>query len=137
MPTDDIPIYTIRSARILHVNGRHWQACMAAVRAARAAGVQVSFDGGAGRYRPELNELVPLTDIAIVARDFAEKYTSRMDIARAAEKLLSDGPGLVVITGGTEGSWIYARDGQSFHQEAYLMPRVLDTTGCGDSYHGA
>ena len=47
---------------------------MAAVRIAREAGVRVSFDSGAGRYRPELDHLVPLTDVCIVARDFAEKY---------------------------------------------------------------
>ncbi len=134
---DDLPASAIASAKILHVNGRHWRACMAAVRMAREAGVQVSFDGGAGRYRAELDELVPLTDICIVARDFAEKYTREADIDKAAAKLLAAGPGLVVITGGTSGSWIYSRAGESFHQPAYVMPSVVDTTGCGDSYHGA
>ncbi len=133
---DDLPAAAIASAKILHVNGRHWEACMAAVRVAREAGVQVSFDGGAGRYRAELDELVPLTDICIVARDFAEKYTRETSIDQTAEKLLSTGPRLVVITGGTSGSWIYPRNGEPFHQPAYTMPSVVDTTGCGDSYHG-
>jgi sulfofructose kinase len=133
----DLPRAAIRSARLLHLNGRHWDACMEAARIARAAGVQVSFDGGAGRYRPELDQLVPLTDICIVARDFAEKYTRQPEIGKAAEALLKAGPSIVVITGGTSGSWIHARDGQPFHQPAYLMPQVVDTTGCGDSYHGA
>ncbi len=133
----DLPGSAIASAKILHVNGRHWKACMAAVRLAREAGVRVSFDGGAGRYRPELDELLPLTDICIVAGDFAEKFTHETDIQQAAEKLLRIGPRLVVITGGTRGSWIYTREAQSFHQPAYLMPRIVDTTGCGDSYHGA
>jgi sulfofructose kinase len=133
----DLPRAAIQSAKILHVNGRHYEACMEAVRIAREAGVQVSFDGGAGRYRAELDPLVPLTDICIVARDFAEKYTREMDIAKAAQKLLGLGPRLVVITEGTKGSWIHAREGQTFHQPAYLMPQVVDTTGCGDSYHGA
>jgi sugar/nucleoside kinase (ribokinase family) len=133
----DLPHSVIRAARILHVNGRHWDACLEAVRIAREAGVQISFDGGAGRYRPELRQLVPLTDICIVARDFAEKYTQETDIPTAADMLLKSGPGLVVITEGTEGSWIHSRDGRMFHQPAYLLPNVVDTTGCGDSYHGA
>jgi sugar/nucleoside kinase (ribokinase family) len=133
----DLPQAAIASARILHVNGRHWEACLAAVRIAREAGVQVSFDGGAGRYRQELDQLVPLADICIVARDFAEKYTRETDLDKAAESLLRSGPGLVVITGGTQGSWIHSRAGHSFHQPAYLFPTVVDTTGCGDSYHGA
>ncbi len=132
----DLPASAIGSARMLHVNGRHWEACMRAVRIAREAGTQVSFDGGAGRYRPELDKLLPSTDICIVARDFAEKYTRQTNIDKAAEMLLMAGPGLVVITAGTKGSWVHARDGQSFHQPAYLMPAVVDTTGCGDSYHG-
>ncbi len=133
----DVDAAMIEPAKILHVNGRHWGACMEAVRIARKAGVQVSFDGGAGRYRPELDPLLPLTDICIVARDFAEKYTREMDIGKAAEVLLRSGPGLAVITEGTNGSWIYPREGRAFHQPAYLLPKVVDTTGCGDSYHGA
>jgi sulfofructose kinase len=133
----DLPHSAVQSARILHVNGRHWEACLKAVSLAREAGVQVSFDGGAGRYRPELRQLVPLTDICIVARDFAEKYTAATDPRRAGEILLKSGPGLVVVTEGTQGSWIHSRDGRAFHQPAYMMPTVIDTTGCGDSYHGA
>ena len=29
------------------------------------------------------------------------------------------------------------RPGEVFHQPAYRMSEVVDTTGCGDSYHGA
>jgi sugar/nucleoside kinase (ribokinase family) len=133
----DIDGAAIESAKILHVNGRHWGACMEAVRVAREAGVKVSFDGGANRYRSELERLVPLTDICIVARDFAEKYTRETDPGKAAEMLLRSGPGLVVITEGTKGSWVHSRERGSFHQPAYLLPDVVDTTGCGDSYHGA
>lgn len=137
LPPADLPRDAIAASKILHVNGRHWEACMAAARFAHDAGVQVSFDGGAGRYRPELRELIPLTDICIVARDFAEKYTQQTEVGKAAESLLRSGPSLVVITAGTNGSWVHARDGQAFHQPAHLLPAVVDTTGCGDSYHGA
>ncbi len=110
---------------------------MQAVRIAREAGVRVSFDGGAGRYRLELRELIPLTNVCIVARHFAEDYTGESDPAQAAQSLLRAGPDLVVVTAGTRGSWVHARDGRAFHQPAYLFPKVVDTTGCGDSYHGA
>jgi sulfofructose kinase len=133
----DVPRDVITSARILHLNGRHWEACLQACQYAQASHVQVSFDGGAHRYRPELRQLVPLTDICIVARDFAEHYTQETDIRKAAERLLEEGPGLVVITDSTRGSWIYPQEGRPFHQPAYLLPQVVDTTGCGDSYHGA
>jgi sulfofructose kinase len=133
----DLPRPAIESARFLHVNGRHWEACLQACRWARAAGVQVSFDGGAHRYRPELRQLVPLTDVCIVARDFAEKYTQETDIPKATDFLLREGPRLVAITDGVRGSWVRSREGEVFHQPAYLLPDMVDTTGCGDSYHGA
>jgi len=133
----DVPRSLVQAAKFLHVNGRHWDACLHAINLARAANCLVSFDGGADRYRPELRELVPLTDICIVARDFAERYTQEPVIERAAQVLASAGPGLVVITDGTRGSWIHPRGERPFHQPAYLFPKTVDTTGCGDSYHGA
>jgi sugar/nucleoside kinase (ribokinase family) len=133
----DVSREVIASAKYLHVNGRHWNACLQACRYARECGVQVSLDGGAQRYRPAMKQLVPLIDICIVARDFAENYTQQTDMWRACEALLAEGPHLVAITDGTNGSWIHPREGVPFHQPAYRLPKVVDTTGCGDSYHGA
>jgi sulfofructose kinase len=137
MSAADISRDLIAGARILHLNGRHWEACLQACQYARESQVQVSFDGGAHRYRPGLRELMPLVDICIVARDFAERYTRESQVHRAAEGLLNEGPTLVVVTDGARGSWVYPRDEPPFHQPAYLLPKVVDTTGCGDSYHGA
>lgn len=133
----ELPRALIESARFLHLNGRHWGACLQASAWAREAGVRVSFDGGAHRYRPKMKELVPLTDICIVARDFARRYTGEIDVQKAAAMLLQQGPSLVVITDGVRGSWVCSRDSGTFHQPAYLLPDVVDTTGCGDSFHGA
>lgn len=127
----------ILSAKYLHINGRHWDASLKAVKLAHDFDVQVSFDGGANRYRPELKKLVPLTDVCIVAKDFAEKYTSESNCKKAAEILAGCGPGIVVVTQGAEGSWICSCDGKCFHQSAFLSADTIDTTGCGDSYHGA
>jgi sulfofructose kinase len=137
LTVDDLPRDLLASAAFLHINGRHWELCLQTCRYAREHGVQVSFDGGAQRYRPAMRELVPLTDICIVARDFAESYTQTTEIWQAGQVLLSEGPRLVGITDGARGSWIFSQGDSAFHQPAYLLPRVVDTTGCGDSYHGA
>jgi sulfofructose kinase len=126
----------IQSARFVHLNGRHWGACLEAVGLARERGVKISFDGGANRFRPELRSLVPLTDVCIVAKDFAEKYTSEEDISRSAELLLREGPEIVAVTDGINGSWISTKEGLSVHQPAFPFAAPVDTTGCGDSYHG-
>jgi sugar/nucleoside kinase (ribokinase family) len=127
----------IRSSMILHVNGRYWDSCIRVVDLARARNVRVSFDGGADRFKPEMKSLVPLTDICIVARDFAEKYTGEVDPSLSAKILHEEGPEIAVVTDGVNGSWVRTRDGSSFHQPAFLFPNTVDTTGCGDSYHGA
>lgn len=133
----DLPRAAIEQAKFLHVNGRHWNACLQAIEWARAAKVQVSFDGGAYRYRPAIRELVPLANVCIVAHEFATQYTGETDVRKSAEALLTVGPSLVVITGGSQGSWISTREGRFFHQPAFRFPKTIDTTGCGDSYHGA
>jgi sugar/nucleoside kinase (ribokinase family) len=137
VPPEALAPGLIESASILHLNGRHWDACLAASRRAREAGVRVSFDGGASRYRPEMHLLMPLVDIAIVARDFAAKYTGEEDLTSAARHLLDEGPRLVVVTDGVRGSWVFPADGEPFHQPAYQARPLVDTTGCGDAYHGA
>lgn len=137
LTASDLSRPIIQSAKYLHLNGRHWEASLTAIRWAHEANVQVSFDGGAHRYRQEMKELLPLVDLCIVARDFAVRYSHKVDIPEAASALLSIGPKIVVITDGVKGSWIYTGSGDCFHQPGFLMSEVVDTTGCGDSYHGA
>jgi len=127
----------IRSARMIHLNGRHWNACLEAIELAKQQNVRISFDGGANRFKPEMKELLPLTDICIVAKEFAERYTGEADLSKSAELFLEEGPEIAVVTNGMEGSWICTKAGLSFHQPAFLFPETVDTTGCGDSYHGA
>ncbi len=127
----------VETASFTHLNGRHLDACLKACEWAHASGGRVSFDGGAHRFRPELLQVVPLTDICIVARQFAQAYTGEDDPEAAARRLLSEGPSLVVITDGPRGCWVHAQKEPPFPQPAFHMPHVVDTTGCGDSFHGA
>ncbi len=133
----DVPVDAVATAKLLHINGRYLDACLHACQIARRASVRVSFDGGAHRYRPEMRPLVALTDICIVALDFARLYSGCTEVEAMARVLLAEGPELVVITDGVRGSWIYPRVGDSFHQAAYPQADLIDTTGCGDTYHGA
>ncbi|MFC1476871.1 carbohydrate kinase family protein [candidate division KSB1 bacterium] len=135
---DTLPVVPeiVSSAKIVHLNGRHLKACLDACAIAKESDVKISFDGGAHRYRPELDELIALSDICIIARNFAEEFTEKSDIDKAGVKILANGPETAVITGGVDGSWVFTH-GTSFHQQAFRAPEVVDTTGCGDCYHGA
>ncbi|MDJ0903666.1 MAG: PfkB family carbohydrate kinase [Xenococcus sp. MO_188.B8] len=133
---DCIAAEIIKKAKIVHLNGRHLQCCFQACKLAKEHGVKISFDGGGGRYRSELDPLISLIDICIVARDFAEKYTKKTKIQNAAQCFLDQGCELVGITDGEHGSHIFNKQGENFSQPAFKLNKVVDTTGCGDVYHG-
>src|SRR5690606_8514034 len=80
--------------------------------------------------------LLPWVDILIVARDFAEQYAGSLKRAQQLDALAENGATLVGITAGASGSWSAAKEGAKFHQPAFVLPAVVDTTGCGDVFHG-
>ncbi|OAI56463.1 hypothetical protein AYO49_04240, partial [Verrucomicrobiaceae bacterium SCGC AG-212-N21] len=127
----------IKGAALLHVNGRHEGACAAGIMSARNHGVPISFDGGAGRWRESLRQYVLSSHIRIVAKDFAFKFAGTASLESAARKLLAGNPSLLIITDGLRGSWIWSDENEHFHQPAHPVPSVVDTTGCGDVFHGA
>jgi sulfofructose kinase len=133
---DELPADVLSSAAILHLNGRHLEASLVLAKHAKEHGVLVSFDGGAHRYRRELDEILGLSDVCIVARQFASSFSGLDDVAASAAKLIRFAPRVVVITAGAEGSWIFEKDGESFHQPAFQVDQVVDTTGAGDAFHG-
>jgi sugar/nucleoside kinase (ribokinase family) len=52
--------------------------------------------------------------------------------------MLLRGPArLLVITDGIRGSHVWSREGAFFHQPAFTASPLVDTTGCGDVFHGA
>lgn len=63
----------------------------------------------------------------------AERGERLLGIAR---QLRAYGPPVVVVTEGEHGSWCASPEGD-FHTPAYPAPRVRDTTGAGDVFHGA
>ena len=135
----DLPSNRIGNAKILHLNGRHHQASMSACEIARANGVKISFDGGANRYRESSRDFVQNSDIIIVALDFAKRFSGITDkVDSMAADLFNNSPAeLVTITDGIRGSWVFEKSGEQFHQPAIPTNKLVDTTGCGDVYHGA
>ena len=127
---------------IIHCNGRHLDACLEAgsICQSLGSGTLLSFDGGAGRFRTELLPLLKKVDIGIVAKDFALKLSSQNEInSELWDSLHNAFPraSTLGITDGDRGSWIQENGGNIFHQPAYQIAEIMDTTGCGDVYHGA
>ncbi|NNE90013.1 MAG: carbohydrate kinase [Verrucomicrobiales bacterium] len=137
LQSDELPLGAIQSAKILHLNGRHWPACLDAADAMRETEGLVSFDGGANRFEKRFLELLPKVDVLIVAQDFAEKLSESTDRDAQLESLRSYGASIAGITEGADGSWFSTEEENTFHQPAFPAQEVIDTTGCGDVFHGA
>jgi len=127
----------IRSAKVLLVDHHGVEGTLRAARIARGAGAAVVADferDPGGRFA----DLVPLVDHLAVSRRFARGLAGADDPGRAAEALLREGNEVVVVTCGAEGCW-YAgpsTGGRAEHCPAFAVEAV-DTTGCGDVFHGA
>lgn len=135
---DELPMELLRETKILHLNGRHWPACIDAAKTVRENGGRVSFDGGANRFDPKFLELLPHVDVLIVARDFAEKLTDSNETGDQLGAMVALGAKIAGVTDGENGAWFATENGDDvFHQAAYPIDPVVDTTGCGDVFHGA
>lgn len=132
-----LPVADLEACSMLHLNGRHWDCACEAARIVKAGGGRVSFDGGANRYDSKFIPLLSQVDILIVARDFAEKLSNSSDRAKQLAALGQWDAELVGITDGENGSWFMPRGEELFHQPAFAISPVIDTTGCGDVFHGA
>jgi len=133
----EVPQDLIANARALHLDGFFTPAAIHAARIARQHGVLVSFDGGAGELMwGELTQLMPLVDVLVVAKHFAQQTTGIDDVLEAGPELRRLYQNQqVVITDGEHGSW-YWDQATHFHQPAFQV-NVVDTTGAGDTFHGA
>ncbi len=127
----------VRNARLLHLNGRHEATARAAAAEATARGVAIAFDGGAGRWRESLRDLVAASHLRLMARDFAHQFAGSDDLDAMISALLTPPARLLVITDGVRGSHLALPDGTLHHQPACPAEPVVDTTGCGDIFHGA
>lgn len=78
-------------------------------------------------------ELLPYVDILKVNEYEMEVLTGCNEAHEAARRLADWGCNEVCITDGSYGSLIYA-EGEFFEIPAYMPTRVVDVTGCGDTY---
>jgi ribokinase len=107
-----------------------------AARVAREAGVPVLADFEE-IDQPRFEELLGCVDHLILSRDTACALSGASTPGDAALALAAPGREVVAVTAGAEGCWyLDCRGGRPQHQPAFAV-RTVDTTGCGDVFHGA
>lgn len=127
---------TITRSRVLLVDRWGVEGMIRAARIARRTGVPVVGDLETFDV-PRFDELLALADHLIVSENFARRYTGAADASAGARKLWRDDRAVVVVTCGDRGGWwLAAGEARPRHFPAFQV-RVVDTTGCGDVFHGA
>ncbi len=124
----------IAQAKFLLVDEYQFEAALEAARLARQVGVQIVLDAERPN-RQGIEKLIQLTDILIVPEEFAFGFGGSNELGSSVQSLLNLGPSVVVVTQGKKGSFCKTAE-KSFHQSAFQV-EVVDTTGCGDVFHGA
>lgn len=105
------------------------------VHQARAAGIPVVLDA---ERDPTANVLglIAEADHLVIPLSFGRQLTGRDEPMQVIEGLWNDVRTAIVLTDGPQGC--YAADSRDhvLHVPAFDTP-VVDTTGCGDAFHGA
>lgn len=124
----------IRAARVLLVDHHGIPGSIRAAGIARAAGRAVLGDFERDDD-PRFRELLALVDHLILSESFARRITGAASPAEAAARLWSPDRQAVIVTCGGGGCW-FAHGGAAQHSPAFKVA-VIDTTSCGDVFHGA
>jgi sugar/nucleoside kinase (ribokinase family) len=131
------PAGVIRATKVLYVDHFGIEGMTRAAHIARTAGRAVVADLERNEW-PGFPDLLQLVDHLIVSRDFAQRLTGMADPAAAVRGLWHADRQVVIVTGGAEGCWFQsvATGPEVQHLPAFAVAAV-DTTGCGDVFHGA
>ncbi|PIR83601.1 ribokinase [Candidatus Kaiserbacteria bacterium CG10_big_fil_rev_8_21_14_0_10_51_14] len=129
------PHLNLDGCKAVHVDGLQIDAALHYLREARNRKILTSLDGGS--LRENMEELLSLTDIAIVSERLCEQ------MGLTPEKMLKHlhRKGCVVrgVTLGERGMLWAELNGESRILPALSVPasKVVDTSGAGDVFHGA
>lgn len=133
LTADEVDRDLISASQYLHLDHYSIDAAIAAAKIARDNDVQVVLD--AESMHPQIETLLPLVDVLIVCAAFAVEYTGLSDHQEALNALhKSTAAHTVVVTVGENGS--FCRNNSTYHHQPAFPVTPVDTTGCGDVYHG-
>jgi 2-dehydro-3-deoxygluconokinase len=145
----DVPRERIAAAKVLHLSGISLaisaDACdtgYAAIHAARAAGVRVSFDTNLrlklwpiDRARAVMADVMRLTDICLPSYDDVLALTGIAEPDALVDHCLALGARTVALKLGEQGAIV--ADAQQRHRIAPFACTPVDATGAGDTFGGA
>ncbi|MCM2310249.1 MAG: PfkB family carbohydrate kinase [Steroidobacteraceae bacterium] len=128
-----LPLPATVAAQAVLVDTRWPEGALAALQAARAAGLPAVLD--ADRPIPPDGALLRAATHVAFSSDALADYTGIGEPARALAEAARSLPGWCCVTTGRDGVHVVAR-GRASHHAAFEVA-VIDTLGAGDVWHGA
>jgi sugar/nucleoside kinase (ribokinase family) len=134
LPSDEF----IRAAKVLLIDPWGEAGTLCAAQIARDAGIPVVSDIERNDFAT-FEQLFQLSSHLITSADFALEFTREGTPEAAALALWSETREAVVVTCGSTGSFVVSKEysDRDPHQHGSFSVEVVDTTGCGDVFHGA
>jgi sulfofructose kinase len=129
--TDDL----ISACRVLFVDHTVMAGGLRAIAIAHAHGIPVVVDVERN-VDPRLPDLLRQVDHLILGVVLAGRVTGETEPDAMVRALARAGQACCVVTAGDRGCWYAEHGGDIHHFPAFKVP-VIDTTGCGDVFHGA
>ena len=113
-----------------------------AIRRAKEKGSIISYDSNyrASLWRDEetaktqMRSLIPYVDIMKISDEETELLTDEAEPHKAAEILFQKGVKIVAVTLGSEGAYLYCKEGGAYIPG--FISSAVDTNGAGDSFWG-
>jgi sulfofructose kinase len=122
-----------RKTAVLLIDFESGLAGIEAAKTAKQHNIPVVID--VERDEPHIAEAMSVSSHIIVSEEFANDYTGSSDVAEMLAALRSDPEQVVIVTRGEKGCVGSSNEGD-FELPAFDVD-VVDTTGCGDTFHGA
>ena len=135
MECDWLPFERIPRAGAVLSDLRWFEATRHAFKLARQAGVSTVIDADLGGG-DQLPDFLPLSDYASFSAPELERYLPGLSDEERLKRVLDLGVTHAGVTRGAKGYFWRNRSGQSGHQPGFPVD-VVDTTGAGDTFHGA
>ncbi|HEV2418375.1 MAG TPA: PfkB family carbohydrate kinase [Terriglobia bacterium] len=124
----------ISTARALHIDGCDVEAALAAARIAHEHGIPVFAD--LDTTYPQVESLFPYIDYLVASAGFLPAVTGEMDPFRVLPLVVKQyGTRACGMTVGRDGALVYS-EGRFIYSPGFVVETV-DTTGAGDTFHGA
>ncbi len=122
-------------ARLLLIDHLAPPTILAGAKLAKSLGIQVVSD--IERDSPQFAETRRYIDHLVCSAEFAVPYTKAASPAEACRTLAESGThATVVVTAGEHGCWWRIAEDERVHHHPAHAVTAVDTTGCGDVFHG-